>query len=133
MPNYIHGIINLVGADPCIGPIQNTDIDPIKNKDHIDTGENVVSPLQCNGLGRYISWFKRMTTNKYIQNVRNNNWQPFIKRLWQRNYYDHIIRNDHSIYKIREYIKNNPLNWDTDENNIKNYKLKGQAGIGWLT
>jgi putative transposase len=117
MPNHIHGIIILVGADPCIGPLQNNIID---NKNHIDSGENMVSPLREGGLGRCISWFKRMTTNKYIHNVKNNNWQPFNKRMWQRNYYDHVIRNDYSIYKIREYIINNPQTWDTDENNLKN-------------
>ena len=51
MPNHIHAIITIhgyVGADPCIGPIQNNNI--IDNKNHIDTGENMVSPLQKIGL-----------------------------------------------------------------------------------
>lgn len=36
--------------------------------------------------------------------------------LWQRNYYEHIIRNEPELNKIREYIINNPLNWEQDEN-----------------
>jgi len=115
MPNHIHGIINIVGADLCIGPIQNNKNNIIDNKNN--TGENIVSPLRYNGLGQYISWFKRMATNKYIQNVKNNNWHPFDKHLWQRNYYDHIIRNNKSLDAIRAYIKNNPLTWQFDIEN----------------
>ncbi len=36
---------------------------------------------------------------------------------WQRSFYDHIIRNDESLNKIREYIINNPINWANDEEN----------------
>lgn len=61
-----------------------------------------------------------MTTNKYIQNIKINNWQPFNKRLWQRSFYDHIIRDDKSLNDICEYIINNPVKWKDDENNIKN-------------
>lgn len=38
--------------------------------------------------------------------------------IWQRNYYEHIIRNDKELYKIIEYIKYNPLNWESDSNNL---------------
>ncbi len=114
MPNHIHGIINIVGVDPCIDPLQNNQ-NKIYNNNMI-TGENMVSPLQYR-LGQYISWFKRMTTNQYIQNVKNNNWRPFNKRLWQRNYHDHIIRNDKSLNNIRQYIQTNPATWDKDIEN----------------
>ncbi|MCK5595348.1 transposase, partial [bacterium] len=122
MPNHIHGIINIaVGAIPCNRPIPYR---PIKNnKNHTIKGENTVSPLRkisnrYNGLGQYVSWFKRMTTNKYIHHVKINGWESFNKRLWQRNYYDHIIRNEKSLQEIREYIINNPATWADDENNI---------------
>ncbi|MEA3369179.1 MAG: transposase [Candidatus Ratteibacteria bacterium] len=136
MPNHIHGIINIaVGAalcsrpliNPYIGPIQNNKNNIIGNKNRINAGENIVSPLQYDGLGQYISWFKRMATNKYIRNVKNNNWRPFNKRLWQRNYHDHIIRNDKSLNNIRNYIITNPATWNMDENNIKNYSSEGKA------
>lgn len=65
----------------------------------------MVSPLR---LGDYISWFKRMSTNEYILNVKEKHWEPFEKRLWQRNYYEHIIRDEHDANRIREYIQNNP-------------------------
>lgn len=62
-----------------------------------------------------IWWFKSITTNEYIKNVANNNWLPFNKKLWQRNYYEHIIRNEDSYIKICEYIQNNPKKWDEDK------------------
>ena len=62
-------------------------------------------------IGDIICSFKSRTTNCYIQNVRQNNWQPFNKRLWQRNYYEHIIRNEAELVKIRNYIRNNPLKY----------------------
>jgi len=36
-------------------------------------------------------------------------------KIWQRNYYDHIIRNTTAYLRISEYIKNNPANWEADE------------------
>lgn len=56
-----------------------------------------------------------MSTNEYIRNVKENRWESFEKRLWQRNYYEHIIRNEHDCNRIREYIVSNPENWDKDE------------------
>ena len=50
-----------------------------------------------------------MTTNEYIRQVKQNGWKPFNVKLWQRNYYEHIIRNENELNQIREYIINNPL------------------------
>ena len=49
-----------------------------------------------------------MTTNEYIHNVKNNILPPFNKKLWQKSYYDHIIRNQNDYNEIWEYIDNNP-------------------------
>jgi len=62
-----------------------------------------------------VQWFKTMTTNEYIRNVKQNNWMPFNKKLWQRNYYEHIIRNEKSYFQIAQYIRNNPLKWQNDK------------------
>mgnify|MGYP001772887232 CR=1 FL=1 len=40
--------------------------------------------------------------------------------VWQRNYYEHIIRNEESLNRIREYIVNNPIKWETDKENPNN-------------
>ena len=42
--------------------------------------------------------------------------------IWQRNYYDHIIRNDRELNNIRWYIVNNPLNWQLDRDNAQNIR-----------
>jgi putative transposase len=60
-----------------------------------------------------IQWFKTMSTNDYIRNVKNNGWPPFNKPLWQRSFHDHIIRNERSLNAIRRYIAKNPTNPET--------------------
>ena len=84
---------------------------PLRESGEWNQGEHTGSPLQ-----RIIQWFKTMTTNDYIKNVKKNNWIPFDKKFWQRNYYEHIIRNEKDLNKIREYSICNPANWKTDEN-----------------
>lgn len=55
--------------------------------------------------------FKSFTTNRYADGVKHNNWQPYHKRLWQRNYYERIIRDDKAYNTITRYIVNNPQAW----------------------
>jgi len=66
-------------------------------------GEHAGSPLH--GVAQ---WFKTMTTNEYIRGVKQSDWPPFPGKLWQRNYWEHIIRNEPELTRIREYIQNNP-------------------------
>ncbi len=47
--------------------------------------------------------------------MNNLGWSPFQRRLWQRNYYERVIRNDGELNAIREYIFANPANWEQDE------------------
>jgi len=56
-----------------------------------------------------------MTTNEYIRGVKNQNWERFDKKLWQRNYWEHIIRNDAAYHRITNYIINNPAKWNDDK------------------
>jgi len=101
MPNHIHGIIFIasVGADQRVCP------------DH--------SPQRKPTLGTIVQWFKTMTTNDYIKAVRMNNVGPFPGKLWQRNYYEHIIRDETDLNSIRQYIIDNPGKWEEDEENPK--------------
>lgn len=66
-------------------------------------------------LHRVVQWFKTMTTNAYINGIKQHGWQPFNTRFWQRNYYEHIIRNQQAYDEIEAYIIENPLNWKTDD------------------
>jgi REP element-mobilizing transposase RayT len=100
MPSHIHGVIIINN------PVGDGHARPV-NKDK-------------NNLSVIIGSYKSAVT-KRINRLNNNSMQ------WQRFFYDHIIRNDKSLDEIREYISNNPLKWDDDENNIKNNKLMGQA------
>ena len=74
------------------------------------TGDHTGSPLQD-----IVGWFKTMTTNEYIAGVKCGKFIPFKGRLWQRNYYEHIIRNYDDYINIAEYIQNNPLKWEEDK------------------
>ena len=56
-----------------------------------------------------------MTTNEYIRGVKNLGWDRFDGKLWQRNYYEHIIRNEKSYLAISKYIINNPAKWMDDK------------------
>jgi REP element-mobilizing transposase RayT len=58
--------------------------------------------------------FKTLTTKRYTDGVKQAGWPAFRGRLWQRNYYEHIIRDEQSLNRIREYIANNPLQWALD-------------------
>ena len=59
--------------------------------------------------------FKSITTVEYIRGVKNLDWLPFDGKLWQRNYYEHIIRNEQSYQTISNYILNNNTNWQKDK------------------
>ena len=58
-----------------------------------------------------------MTTNEYMRGVKQSHWPPFPGKLWQRNYYEHIIRNQADYERIANYILTNPSNWAQDEEN----------------
>ncbi|MBI2487874.1 MAG: transposase [Deltaproteobacteria bacterium] len=115
MPNHVHGIILIqdVGAGPGACP----------NKGQ---PQGVTSTLS---LPDVVHRFKSITTTRYRHGVAQKCWSPFPGRLWQRNYYEHIIRNEDDLLDIREYITNNPSRWSEDENNPINFK-EGQPQLG---
>jgi putative transposase len=85
MPNHFHGIIYI-------------------------SPNSIENPT----LGKIIGAFKSIVNNNYIDGVKNQGWAPFDKRLWQRNYYEHIVRDDSALQKIQQYIQDNPLTWQAD-------------------
>lgn len=74
-------------------------------------------------LGRIIQAFKSITTHEYIKNVKQNGWAPFPGKLWQRDYWEHIVRDENELNRIRKYIQNNPVKWQTDKLNDKNKNI----------
>lgn len=117
MPNHFHGIVVIVGADLCVCPNQSGAWDNEQGAQtgvgaHIGMGAHAGAPLQ-----RIVQWFKTMTTNAYLHGVKHHNWPPFPGKLWQRSYYDHVIRDQNEWDCIREYIAANPTRWAEDVNN----------------
>ena len=110
MPNHFHGIIFLVGADLCVRPDLRPEIG--LNRGINESGAHAGAPLP-----KIIQWFKTMTTNEYIKNVSQSRWPPFPGRLWQRNYFERVIRNEAELDKFRDYILTNPARWVEDEEN----------------
>ena len=96
MPNHVHAILWLGSSS------------------NFQVGADLVSATP---LSRIIQVFKSITTYKYILEVKKNNWPLFNNRLWQRNYYDHIIRSEKSLNRVREYIINNHTRWEFDKEN----------------
>ena len=109
MPNHIHFIINNVGADRCVCPPFVPQSKPGRTHRCAPTKQ-----FDSTNLSTVIQWFKTMTTNEYIHGVKHHGWPPFAGKLWQRNYYDHIIRNDTDLNRIREYMQTNPAKWESD-------------------
>lgn len=62
-------------------------------------------------MGKIIGEIKSIITNEYIKNTKLNNWPKFEKRIWQRNYFERIIRNEKEYFVIKKYIEDNPKKW----------------------
>jgi REP element-mobilizing transposase RayT len=95
MPNHIHGIIFINESN-----VGATGGSPIRS-----------GPRQ-GSLGSFLSGFKSATT-KRINDLR----QTPGGLVWQRNYYEHVIRDQGSLQRIREYVANNPARWEFDREN----------------
>ena len=129
MPNHVHGI---VFVNNCRGEVSSPDSIIIKSTQQggepsggAGTSEGVEAPpLRKITLGRIVAYFKYQTAKQINQN-RNTPGTP----VWQRNYYEHIIRDEKELQAIREYIRYNPLNWDEDEEKPKGRTLKNSALI----
>jgi REP element-mobilizing transposase RayT len=155
MPNHIHGIITLVGADLRVCP-------PVlrvcPDDDQSNTGKHMGLPQQTHETGVYtdegaytdegvstdegthvgvplprvVQWFKTMTTNEYIRGVKQFGWPRFDGRFWQRNYHERIIRGDNELNLVREYIMNNPLKWELDRENPNAKSAVPAPEVQWL-
>lgn len=132
MPNHFHAILLItesvapkrVGAkqDPAASPSFGGDIKKQgKDKNLGKAGEAFASPLRgmpqgtsSGSLGAIMQNFKSISTRK-INKLRHNAGCP----VWQRNYYERVIRDEKELTAAREYVLNNPLQWDLDNNNPK--------------
>jgi REP element-mobilizing transposase RayT len=102
MPNHAHGIVvitEMVGA---------------KNFSPLPVTHSAMRP-PSKTIGSIIRGFKIGATKWFRGNTN-------IYTIWQRNYYEHIIRDEDEMNRFREYIVNNPLKWAMDENNPADIK-----------
>ncbi len=122
MPNHVHGIIVIApsGNNPApvgAGLVPAPGLVPALGRVPARNGAITrVAPT----LGDMVGAFKSRVTVKYVHGVKSNGWLSFHGRVWQRNYYEHIIRDEASLHRIREYIANNPLQWALDRENPAN-------------
>jgi len=118
MPNHVHGIVVITSEPVGAGsprPKSDTHTRNTTPDSHTTTTSGAVSaplPSRRLSLGNVVAYLKYQTT-KQINELRQT---PGIT-VWQRNYYKHIIRNEESLNRIREYIVNNPIQWDLDREN----------------
>jgi putative transposase len=113
MPNHIHGIIQInhsgvgAGSKPAL---QNAGSKPALERADLESAPTKIQPLS-----EIIRQFKTFSTRR-IKQKQNTIGVP----IWQRNYYEHIIRNNNELNKIRQYIQENPYKWEEDKDNPLN-------------
>jgi REP element-mobilizing transposase RayT len=114
LPNHIHGIIII--NDNCRGEVFSPpDMSTPLHRYEPQKKGGKTPPLRREPtLGNIIAYFKYQTTVK-INEIRDT-----FCPIWQRNYYERVIRNDLELSKFRKYVQNNPLQWDIDKENPKN-------------
>jgi putative transposase len=145
MPNHIHGIITLVGASladaqnpdiadaqygcPISGQPQGLPLPVVHDKNR--AGRAGVNPAPTTAstaatIGDIVGAYKSLVSNACLKIHRSNHDKnragvnpaptgPTMGKLWQRNYYEHIIRNERSYQNISNYIINNPAKWNEDK------------------
>ena len=123
MPNHIHGIVELVGAKhfspdmpdmPDMSDTPNASNTP--NEYFPDSNRaKGFSPLRSPSktIGSVVRGFKIGVT-KWFRNTMADDFPPQLQ-VWQRNYHEHIIRNEQSYQTISNYIINNPIKWADDK------------------
>lgn len=126
MPNHAHAIIEIVGAIHESPQHEIATVPPVRAIHELPQREIATAPpvrairelplrMQRRGmaLAKIVGRFK-MSTAKHINETRGT---P-IAAVWQRNYYEHVVRNERELQMIREYVTTNPLRWDTDPENV---------------
>jgi len=102
MPNHIHGILMIRRDTAC----------------RVSTVERFGKPV-ANSLPTIIRSYKSAVT-KQVNELRRSPGSP----VWQRNYYEHVIRDEKDLNEVREYVTNNALKWDLDSENPANLEIR---------
>jgi len=114
MPNHFHAIIEIFDGVANVGATLVVALPGVViNSSGATT--RVAPTMKNTGIGNIIGAYKSIVTVEYIRGVDRYGWEPFNGQLWQRNYYETILRDNESYDRISEYIKDNPAKWDDDE------------------
>jgi REP element-mobilizing transposase RayT len=103
MPNHIHGIMIISRDTPRGCP----------DSDHPN---NRALARGAPTLGEVVGSFKSLCVTDWLKIIKAENIDVFGK-FWQSNYYEHVIRNEAEMERVRQYIADNPLWWETDREN----------------
>jgi REP element-mobilizing transposase RayT len=131
MPNHVHGIVIItdiprdVGAKHFSGRSGNVqkNASPLRTARTARTSQTAhPHGTQHGSLGAIVQNFKSISTRK-VNQLHGGRGVP----LWQRNYYEHIIRDERSLEMIRQYIVENPSHWTDDENHPDNIIVRRQT------
>ena len=112
-PNHVHGIIMLAddgGGVIDVGAGFKPALGVVAGPNSVRAGLNPAPTRR--GLPEIIRGFKTFSARR-INELRDTSGAP----VWQRNYYEHVVRGENELSRIREYILNNPLQWDMDREN----------------
>lgn len=120
MPNHIHGIIStdLPLRAPLVGALDG--IPPREaNGGYDHRAATRITPTQddLHGLRQVVGTYMSLTTVDYLQGVQTRGWPQFSGQLWQRNYYEHVVRSDVTLTRIRQYVREKPAWWEFDREN----------------
>ena len=107
MPNHTHGIVWIIETDDVRASVRPPQPAPVRAHGRAPQRAPQRAPKS---LGSFVAGFKSAATKR----INEQRGMPGVP-VWQRNYYEHIIRNDADLQRIREYIVNNPLKWDLDQ------------------
>lgn len=123
MPNHIHGIgfVTEERRGEVVSPHDQPNDNNQKNTMQTSETDNQggeISPLRRPTLGQIVAYFKYQSTKE--MNEADN--MGIITKFWQRNYYEHIIRNETELKWKTDYILDNPSQWDEDQENPQNIK-----------
>jgi REP element-mobilizing transposase RayT len=128
MPNHVHGIIVLNDVMPTVvGATLAVALDNAVAKNNVVVYDNwagaspAPTPVARNGdavarnttVGNIIGAYKLLVMNECLKIYKSRN--EFMGKFWQRNFYEHIIRNEQSYQNISGYIIHNPENWTKDK------------------
>jgi len=124
MPNYFHALVRIGWTEDSPEASRHGGLRLREGEGDALSTDGSRSQSRHGGLGlhdddtvslaKVVQWFKSATTTAYSRRVASDGWPRFPGRLWQQNYYEHIIRNQAELDRARGYVMGNPGKWSED-------------------